>query len=215
MGGTDVPDESAPALALEPHDTDGPATGAAHAVAQLPCSFIVLEVTADTTIIGCDQIHCQFNTPKDTIITVDTTVHRIDDYRGTVYVHPRHVYPGRPHIQVVDMQPDSTRHRKELDLIRWRCDEGYDPELVLTILPNQPQWVEDGLHLETDPWGYSEPVVALAGDVPHTVAAGEWERSAILKLVEGEDGEVVTRGKAGLLLRALERPTWFDGENPF
>jgi len=225
-GGTDVPDGSAPALAQEPGDTGGRETGVAHAApqSQSPCSFIMLDITTDTTYENqrweCEGVppwRCTLtpeNFREDTVIRVDTTVHTIDEYRGTVYLRPVHVYPDSAHIQVVDMQPDSTRHRKELDLIRWRCD-GYFPFLSLRLLPDAtaPQWVKDGLGFKIDPWGYREPVVTLHGEVPDLPTNGAWMRAAGLTLedIDPEDGELVVRGKAQLWLRALVRPPWAEG----
>ena len=200
--GADVLSEQPPAFALEPNDTYGQEPGGEHAMAVSPCRF--MNFTADTTIemkFGeCDDLTCRYY--EDTTIVVDTF--NIDTYIETVYRHPVHVYPDGA--QVVDMQPDSSTHRKDLDLVRWSCDEGYDPSLVLRLVPNQDEWIQT-LHLRMDPWWYGEWVVALGADLPELVVFPEAVRVGDLALVEVvEDEVVVARGTAGLFIRVRDLP---------
>ena len=197
-----------------PLEADAPPVShlASATAAQSVCRFFQREIVADTVV---KPRPCPDRDPRkcvsvrmDTIITFDTVDVKVREYNGAVYEEPKYTFEDGA--QVVDMQPYHARHQKVRDLVIWTCDEGYDPLLALQLTPHQESWVYR-LHLRKDPWGIAgedEWVVALHADAefPDDLTWGATQRVGQLSLVEDEDGVIVTRASAGLMLQIRERP---------
>ena len=206
MPGSEAIGEQATEFAPE---ADGPSAShlASATAAQPPCRFFQREIVADTVVTPWE--HCWPDCHgADTIITVDTVDYVVADYTGVVYDKPKYTYEDGA--QVVDMQPFRATHQKVGDLVIWTCDEGYQPELSLSLEPNLESWVYK-LHLRKDPWGIAgknEWVVALLAnwEFPSETISWEFQRVGELRLLEIEGEVIIERGSAKLTMGIREEP---------